>query len=257
MMQSSNRRNHLQGKYTLHGYDSLDKYEKVEFLIGFCNPKKSLDLQALSHRLVDEVGEMPVLLTGTAKALLQVEGMYPALAKRFLSYMDFLREYCRYIQLYKPVYIRNVTDMCRHVLPLYRKCTPPCTWQINLTETFELIYEEEILPSRAWGEEDGVEKSLQLAWEVSAKYVIIVQMCGKEWADPKPYDKKHAKLHAERMKEKGYELLDVVLVDEGKIVSMFEEGLINRTGKTKADRQNYQEEQDDIFIVRYPLRPQF
>ena len=176
---------------------------------------------------------------------MQAEGMYYALAQRYTNLGELVKTYARYERVYKKIYIRSIVDMCRHVLPLYRRSSFPGTWQLCLNENFELIYQREIVPSRAWGEADAVEYSLEDEELVDAKYVIIVQMCGRELASPNAYDKKHAKLHAERLRNAGRVLLDVVLVDEGKITSMYETGSIKPFGKRISDRQNYLKGKDE------------
>lgn len=239
------RREQVLGKMMLGGFESLTEAEKIEFYLHKCRPKKGTDVQAISVLLLETFGGIADVIFLTEKQLLQAEGMYPALARRFTNVGRLVKAWAKYEQVYRKVYIRNIVELCRYVLPLYRRSEYPGTWQLCLNEAFELVYENEIVPSRAWGEDDAVENSLLDAEFVHAKYVIIVQMCGRELANPKPYDKKHARLHAERLREAGFVLLDVVLVDEGKITSMYELGMVKPFGKRINDRQNYLKGKDE------------
>lgn len=227
----------LEGRIMLHGFDSLTDAEEVEFHLYYYKPKKGMDVQALAQRMVEKYGDLSRLALLGVRELMQVEGMYRGLAQRFTNYGKLLRKYVRYERIYQRDYIRNITELCRYVLPLYRKSPLPGTWQLCLNETYEVIYGCEIAPSLAWGE--YMDEALTDAQYSSCKYVIIVLMCGRQFADPKPYDKKNAKLFAQRLEEIGCWLLDVVLVDEGKLTSMHEEGMLTKTARKRSDRQVY------------------
>jgi len=233
------RREKLLGRVMLGGFNALTEAEKIEFYLHACRPKRGSDVQRIAESMLETFGGIADVVFLGERELTRAEGMYPALAKRFTNLGRLIQAYARYERVYQKVYIRNIMELCRYALPLYRRSSFPGTWQLCLNEAFELVYEHKIVPSRAWGEEDAVENSLMDAECARAKYVIIVQMCGRELASPKPYDRKHARLHAERLREINCVLLDVVLVDEGKITSMYELGMIKPLGKKIADRQNY------------------
>lgn len=242
MVKYGRRDEQLLGRIMLCGMESLSDAEQVEFYLYYYQIKKDLDARALAERMVEKFGDMANLALLSAKELMQVEGMYPALARRFTNFGELLKSYVRYERHYKPIHIRNIIEMCRHVLPLYRASAFPATWQLCLNADYELIYQREIAPSIGWGEEAYIEEGLFDAEYSSAASVIVVQMRGTQFADPKPYDKKHAKLYAERLEKIGCRLLDVVMVDEGKLVSMYELGMIRPDGKKVADRQVYFDE---------------
>ena len=239
MVDCGTRKEKLTGKIMLDSFESLTEEEKIEFYLQCCRPKKGTDAHAIALDMLNKFGGLADTVFLHKKELMTAEGMYPALADRYARLGMLVKSFACYERLYEKIYIRSVAEMCRYVLPLYRKSSYPGTWQLCLNEAFELVYEHEITPSRAWGEDDAVENSLTDADFACAKYVIIVQMCGREFADPKPYDKKHAKLHAERLGEIGCVLLDVVLVDEGKITSMYELGMVKPLGKRISDCENY------------------
>ena len=245
MVKYGRRQDVLLGRIMLEGFESLSETEQVEFYLHHYKPKKGTDVQAIAQSLVEKYECLAEIAFLSEKELMAAEGMYPALARRFTNLGKLLLSYAKYERVYQPVYIRSIAELCKYVLPLYRVCEYPGTWQLCLNENFELIYQREIVPSRAWGEGDAVENSLQDADFACAKYVIIVQMCGREFADPKPYDKKHAKLHAERLSEMGCVLLDVVLIDEGKLTSMYELGMVKPFGKNNKNRQVYLDERKD------------
>jgi len=236
---SSRREQHLLGRIQLEGMESLSDAEQVEFHLYYYRPKRGVDARALAERMVEKFGGLANLALLTAKELMTVEGMYPALARRFTGYGRLLRQWREYERRYRRIYIRGIVDLCRHVLPLYRVSKYPGTWQLCLSEDYELIYQREIAPSLGWGEEDCVAESLQDADFTGAKYVIIVMMYGRVPASPKLYDKQHARLHAQRLAEMNKVLLDVVMVDEGRLTSMYELGMIKPEGKKAADRRNY------------------
>ena len=226
MIEYGTRYDQLTGRIMLYGMESLSDVEQVEFHLYYYRPKKGMDVHALAERMVEKYGGMAELAFLTVNELMEVKGMYRALAQRFTNYGELLKKFAQYERIYQKTYIRNITDLCRFALPLYRECQLPGTWQLCLNEGYELIYYREITPSLAWGEEDSMEKSLHDMEFSSAKYSIIVQMRGREFADPKPYDKKHAKLLAERLRQINCHLLDVVMIDEGKLTSMHELGMI-------------------------------
>lgn len=245
MVKYGPRKDQLLGRIMLEGFESLSECEQVEFYLHYYKPRKGTDVQALAQNMLAKFGSLAEMAFLSEKTLLTAEGMYPALARRFAGLGRLLLTYAKYERVYQPIYIRSIMELCRHVLPLYRVCECPGTWQLCLNEGFELIYQREIVPSRAWGEEDAVENSLEDADFTCAKYVIIVQMCGKELSDPKDYDKKHAKLHAQRLSDMGCVLLDVVLIDEGKLTSMYELGMVKPFGMNNQDRRVYLEERKD------------
>lgn len=239
MVKYGPRRDQLLGRILLEGMESLTEAEKTEFYLGCYKPKKNLDLQALAERMAEKFGTLADTVLLSPAELMQVEGMYRALAERFCGLGRLLETFARYESIYQKIYIRSVVELFQYILPLYRVCSYPGTWQLCLNEAYELVYQREITPSRAWGEEDAVQNSLSDAHFSSAKYVIIVQMCGREPASPKPYDKQHAKIHAQRLEEIGCRLLDVALVDEGRLTSMYELGMISPFGGRAANKQSY------------------
>lgn len=245
MVKYGPRHDQLLGRILLEGMESLAEEEKIEFYLGCYKPKKNLDLQALARRMAEKFGTLADIALLSPAELMQAEGMYRALAERFSNLGKLLRTFVRYEKVYQKVYIRSVVELIRYILPLYRISSYPGTWQLCLNEAYELIYQREITPSRAWGEEDAVENSLSDAHFSSAKYVIIVQMCGREPANPKEYDKKHAKIHAQRLQEIGCGLLDVALVDEGQLTSMYELGMIAPFSGRAENKQSYLNERVD------------
>ena len=246
MVKYGPRKDQLLGRIMLEGFESLSESEQVELFLNYYKPKKGTDVQALAQNMVEKFGSLGEMAFLSQKELMAAEGMYPALAKRFTNLGRLLLAYAEYERNYQKIYIRSVTELCKHVLPLYRVCEYPGTWQLCLNEGYELIYQREIVPSRAWGEDDAVENSLEDAHLTCAKYVIIVQMCGREHATPKDYDKKSAELLAGRLSEIGCVLLDVVLIDEGKITSMYEKGMVKPFGSKIKDRRVYLEEGMDL-----------
>lgn len=240
---SSRRDQQLLGRILLYGMESLSDAEQVEFHLYYYRPKKGINVQTLAGRMVEKYGGLADLAFLSESELLQVEGMYPALARRFSNYGRLLKSFARYEHRYEKIHIRSMIELCRHILPLYRASQYPGCWQLCLNEDFELVYEREIAPSLGWGEEDCVAESLLDAEITDCKYVIIALMYGRVPASPKPYDKQHAKLHAQRLAQVNKVLLDVVMVDEGKITSMYELGMIKpwgkRPGKSAAERQEY------------------
>ena len=239
MVKYGPRQDQLLGRILLEGMKSLTEEEKIEFYLGCYKPKKNLDLQLLARRMAEKFGSLADMVLLSPAELMQVEGMYRALAERFSNLGKTIRTFARYEKVYQKIYIRSVVELFQYILPLYRISSYPGTWQLCLNEDYELIYQREITPSRAWGEEDAVQNSLSDAHFFSAKYVIIVQMCGREPANPKEYDKQHAKIHGQRLQEIGCRLLDVALVDEGRLTSMYELDMIALFSGRAENKQSY------------------
>lgn len=233
------RHEKLLGRILLEGMDSLTDAEQIEFYLHCCKPKKGLDVQALAQSLAEKYGDLADTAFLSVQELMQAKGMYRSLAERFAKFGLLLHKFAEYEMVYPKIHIRSIIELCRHVLPLYRASAIPGTWQLCLNDDFELIYQREIAPSRAWGEEGFIQNALEDVEFTDARYAVIVQMCGRELSNPKPYDKEHAKLYAQRLSEMGCRLLDVVLVDEGRLTSMYELGMMGFAFGKKYDRQNY------------------
>lgn len=242
MLEYGSRREKLLGRVLLEGMESLTEAERVEFYLYGCKPAKSVDVQALAQRLTEKFGSLADMVFLSPKELMQA-GMGRSLAERFTGVGRLAEKFARYERSYRKIYIRSVAELCSYILPLYRSCSYPGTWQLCLNDGYELVYQREICASRAWGEQDAAENSLADAYFSSARYCIIVQMCGREPANPKDYDRKYAKIHAGRLEEIGCRLLDVVLVDEGRIASMYEMGLMDPEGRRIYNHQLYEDEE--------------
>ena len=219
----SGRRERLRLRIENEGVMALKQHELLEFLLYYILPRQDVNL--LAHDLLDYFGDIDNVLQADRVQLSRVKGVGASVAEWLMLLGEAVKDYERQDTLNRPD-LKNYALTFRHAAALQRDIVPPQTWQLCLDMNHRLIYQRCITPSRAWGEAIVLRDALADVFAVHATSVILVQFVGNMHADYGDYDLRRIDDYAFTLHAAGSQLLDMIIIGEGGLISMRQEGRI-------------------------------
>ena len=219
----SGRRERLRLRIENEGVVGLKQHEVLEFLLYYIFPRQ--DVNQLAHDLLDYFGDIDNVLQADRVQLSRVRGVGASVAEWLMLLGEAMKDYERQDTLSRPD-MRNYARTFRHAAALQHEILPPQTWQFCLDMNHRLIYQRCLTPSRAWGEAIVLRDGLADVFAVHATSVILVQFVGNMHADYSDYDLRHIDSYAFTLHAAGSQLLDMIIIGEGGLISMRQEGRI-------------------------------
>ena len=216
-------RNRLRQRVAQDGFFSLEPHEVIEFLLYYCIPRQNVN--ALAHALLDSFGSVRGILSAEIPELMRVPGIGRSAAE-WLALVGECAFACARTDADDCETQRSYADTFRYLCGVSDRYPPPCTIMLCLDMEFRLIFERELCPSRAWGEESVLREALNDVLSLRAKNVILIEFTGPVSPESEEYDREHARDFACTLRASGCELLDVILSGENGTYSMYQHGEI-------------------------------
>lgn len=255
LQKHAGHRGRLRQRVQQDGLFSLEPHEIIEFLLYYCIPRQNVN--ALAHALIDSFGSVRGVLDAEIPDLMRVPGIGRSAAE-WLALVGECALACARTDLDDCEIQQNYTDTFRHLCSVSSRFPPPSTVMLCLDMEFRLIYERELCPSRAWGEETVLREALGDVLSLRAKNVILIEFTGSVSPEPDEYDREHARDLSLTLRASGCELLDVLLSGDGGTYSMFQHG--DLPGEPLKDscaalreeyRKNVPEDLEDLRILSF------
>ena len=232
-------RDRLRAKVQENGMDNMADHEIIEFLLYYVIPRQ--DVNALAHALTEHFGSAQAVLQAPLADLVKVDGVGRRTAQWLALVGEAMNE-CALLRIEDRIPIRSLMQLLRYGCRLRREIVPPCSMQICLDTNERLIFQRRLTDSRAWGEPEYLRQALSDVLQCHAAKAIILQFAGPLHAEPENYDIRRAAAYADTLHLAGSALLDVVIIGEGGICSMRQEGLIpsfSREDRLTSLREDY------------------
>jgi len=219
----SGRRERLRLRIEAEGVMGLKQHELLEFLLYYILPRQ--DVNQLAHDLLEYFGDIDNVLQADCAQLSRVRGVGASVAEWLMLLGEAVKEYERQDTLSRTD-LKNYARTFRHAAALQRGIVPPQTWQLCLDMNHRLAYQRCITPSRAWGEPIVLRDALADVFAVHATSVILIQFVGNMHTDYDEYDLRCIDSYAFTLHAAGSQLLDMIIIGEGGLVSLRQEGRI-------------------------------
>lgn len=216
-------RERLRRRIENEGVNGLKQHELLEFLLYFVLPRQ--DVNALAHELLEHFHDIDAVLQADRAQLSKVKGIGPSVAEWLMLLGEAVKSYER-LQPESRADLKNYRLAFRYAAALRQKVVPPQTWQLCLDMNNRLVYQRCITPSRAWGEAVILRDALADVFAVHASSVILLQFVGNMHADYEDYDLRRIDDYAYTLHAAGSQLLDMIILGEGGLVSLRQEGKI-------------------------------
>lgn len=216
-------RDRLRRKIETEGVLGLKPHELIEFLLYYPIPRQ--DVNPLARQLLAHFGSVQAILSADSVQLSQVEGV----GRHTAQWLMLFGEVVKACQNYKGddrIVLKNYMDFYRYGYKLYRRITPPETWQLCLDHGNHLLYQRCIAPSRTWGEPITLRDALSDVFMTGANNVVLLQFVGNCHAEYGKYDVEHINAYSYTLHAAGCQLLDMILIGDGGLQSMRQEGRI-------------------------------
>lgn len=211
------------------GLDGFNQHQVMELLLFYAIPMK--DVSELAHELINRFGSVQGVLNAPAEELTQVDGVGKRVADWIGRLGELVEAYGMLTSKDRPQIgnFRTAFDFCQK-----RPGTIPSTWQICMTPSGMVQMFTEISNSQQWGDAEALKRALDDVLSVQARNVIIVVYVPESDPRIETADCDFARQYGRILWLMGGELLDVVLVGTGNVVSLNREGQYDRTQFGKA-----------------------
>lgn len=226
LQKHAGHRSRLRQRVQQDGFFSLEPHEVIEFLLYYCIPRQNVN--ALAHTLIDAFGSVRGVLHADAAELTRVPGIGRAAAE-WLSRVGRCTSACAGMDMDDCETQQSYSDTFRHLCAVSGRYPAPSTVMLCFDMEFHLIFERELCPSRAWGEESVLRDALNDILSLRAKNLILVQFTGPIRPEPEEYDRQRAADFSHTLRASGCELLDFILSGESGTYSMFQHGDLSGT----------------------------
>lgn len=206
------------------GLSAFNPHQVMEFLLFYAVPQK--DVSEMAHDLINKFGSVRAVLNAPKEELKQISGVGNYVADWLLNVGELIESYCE-LEPKDRMQVKNLKSAVEFCCANRRQV--PSTWQLCMTPAGTLQLYTCICDSLAWGEPEVLRKSVDEVLSVNSRNVIIVEFTPDSVPRPEEEDKRYAELYGHILRMAGLELLDVILVGETEVVSMYRSGDYDRS----------------------------
>ena len=235
----SGHRNRMRQRVQTRGFEGLEPHEIIEFLLFYAIPRR--DVNELAHQLIDRFGSVRDVLNAGIPALKSVPGVGPRTAE-WLALVGEAAAACGNLSAEDRPLLKNCMDAFRYATRADRELASPCCVQLCLDVAGRLLFRRVICDSLSWGEPATLRRALGDMLASQARCSILLILAGAREIEPQEYDAEHAALYADTLRAADCQLVDVILVGNGKLDSLNRAHLIPANEETeyaRAVREDY------------------
>lgn len=211
-------RSRLRARVQQDGLSGLEPHEVIEFLLYYCIPRQNVN--ALAHRLIETFGSVKGVLNAELPELMRVPGIGRSTAE-WLARVGECACACAATDVDDCEIQQSFYETFRHLCRICDHYPPPSTVMLCFDMEFRLMFERELCPSRAWGEETVLRDALNDILSLRAKNVILIGFSGSVNPEPDDYDLNHVTDFSYTLRASGCELVDFIISGEAGTYSMY------------------------------------
>lgn len=217
----ANHRKRLDSKIEKYGFDSLNEYEQLEYILYVVRPR--IDTNEIAHLLIDEFGSLSAVLSTSAKKLQKVEGVGYRTAS-FISQLNVVSGIVlRSHEERKKVNFSNQSEMIGYIQTFYIGKKHEVVYIFILDRNNNLIKIQKISDGNNRQTEVYVNKIMMSAMENHAASIVIAHNHPSGNSTPSPEDVSTAHYLREVLGTVGINLLDNVIVSDNNYYSFKED----------------------------------
>ena len=206
------------------GLDGFHPHQILELLLFYVIPRQ--DTSEPAHLLIDRFGTVQAVLTAPVEELVKVRGVGKRTAQWLHNLGELMESYIALRPEDRPriVNFQSAFDYCQIWGKMYQG---PQTFLLCLTPDGAIQSFSHLCDSLEWGDADVLKRALDDVLSVHARNVIVVEFVEGE-PDVEDREIQRAEDFAYVLRVMGAELLDVVLVGAGQVVSLNQSGYFDR-----------------------------
>lgn len=232
-------RQRLRDRASSEGLEEFEPHQIMELLLFYALPRQ--DTSEIAHLLIQKFGSVQGVFDAPREELMKI----PGVGKRVADWLECVGELVdAYAQLRSDdcVCVRNYQDVFRFCQKMRRTVVPPATYHIALSNAGKVQVCSKLCDGLAWGEPAALKHGLNDVLASCAKNAIVLEFTGSECARVTERDRLAADAYATVLHMMNVTLLDVILVDESKEISMQKNG--------EYDRSKFKDS-DSVLSARY------
>ena len=219
-------RKRLRDRAIAEGLEAFNPHQIIELLLFYSIPRQ--DTSDTAHLLINQFGSVRGVLTAEASELTKVPGVGKKTAQWLNDLGTLVKNYgeLRPVDRPKIVNLLTAANFCEGMRD---QCEVQTTYQLCTTPSGSLLIFSRICDSTSWGSPEMLRKSLETAFAVKARSMVVVEYVDADKPIVEEYHRQSAAKYARTLILAGAELLDVLLVGRTETLSMSKTGDFNRS----------------------------
>lgn len=218
-------RKRLRDRALTEGLENFNPHQVLELLLFYAIPRQ--DTSEIAHHLIERFGSVNAALNASQEELVQVTGVGKKVAEWLKNIGALTASYSQLRSSDRPK-LTNLRSVLQFCIEKRGKCKIGTTYHICVAPTGTIQKFSSLCDSLAWGEAAVLRNCLREVLAVKARNVIILEFVNTDQPIVEEYERVSAAKYAQTLGAIGAELLDIVLIGYSSVVSLFQNGDLNR-----------------------------
>ena len=219
-------RKRLRDRAMSEGLEAFNPHQVMELLLFYAIPRQ--DTSETAHHLINRFGSVHNVLNADASELVRIPGVGKKTAQWLNDLGKLVKTYSELRPVDRPkiVNLRTAANFCE---AMRDQCATQTTYQICTTPSGAILIFSKICDSTAWGEPEALRKSLETAFSVKSRSMVVVEYVDADTPAVDEYHRRSAEKYARMLMMTGSELLDIILIGRTDTLSMNKTGDFDRS----------------------------